>query len=103
MRRRSRTTCSGGSTRSMPRVSGLPAMSEQPLQRARESAADAHRDVLRLMRSGDWRAAEAACQAMNARYPDYAAGWQCASHIALRLDRMVDALGHIDRALSIEP
>jgi tetratricopeptide (TPR) repeat protein len=78
-------------------------MSEQPLQRARESAADAHRDVLRLMRSGDWRAAEAACQAMNARYPDYAAGWQCASHIALRLDRMVDALGHIDRALSIEP
>jgi tetratricopeptide (TPR) repeat protein len=78
-------------------------MSDQPLQRARESAADAHRDVLRLMRSGDWRAAEPACRAMITRYPDYAAGWQCASYIAMRLDRMVDALGYIDRALSIEP
>jgi tetratricopeptide (TPR) repeat protein len=78
-------------------------MSEERLQRTKESAADAHRDVLRLMRSGDWHAAEPACRAMNARYPDYAAGWQCASHIALRLDRMDDALGYVDRALSIEP
>jgi tetratricopeptide (TPR) repeat protein len=78
-------------------------MSEPRPQRARESAADAHREVLRLMRIGDWRAAEAACQAMNARYPDHAAGWQCASHIAVRLNRPADALGYIDRALSIEP
>jgi tetratricopeptide (TPR) repeat protein len=78
-------------------------MSEQRLQRAGASAADAHRDVLRLMRGGDWRAAEAACRAMNARYPGDAALWQCASHIAMRLGHTADALGYIDRALAIEP
>ncbi|HEX2789988.1 MAG TPA: sulfotransferase [Steroidobacteraceae bacterium] len=78
-------------------------MSEPQLQRATGAAADAHQAVLRLMRSGDWRGAEQACRAMNARYPDYAAGWQCASHIALRLGAAADALGHVDRALGIEP
>ena len=78
-------------------------MSEPRLQHARESAADAHRDLVRLMRSGDWRAAEAACRAMTARYPDNAALWQCASHIAMRLDHTADALDYIDRALAIEP
>jgi tetratricopeptide (TPR) repeat protein len=58
---------------------------------------------MRLMRAGDWRAAEKACQALNSQYPDFAAGWQAASQISMRLGVAVDALRCIDRALGLSP
>jgi tetratricopeptide (TPR) repeat protein len=54
------------------------------------------------MRAGDWSAARAACQRLNAQYPTFAAGWHCASHIAITLGAP-DALEHIARALALEP
>lgn len=79
------------------------AIDEQRLQRVRAPAPEPHLQVLRLMRAGDWRAAEKACRALNQRYADFAAGWQSASQIALRLGGAIDALACIDRALTIEP
>jgi tetratricopeptide (TPR) repeat protein len=67
------------------------------------SAAKPHLEVVRLMRAGDWRAAELACQALNNQYPDFAAGWQAASQISMRLGVAADALRSIDRALSLAP
>jgi tetratricopeptide (TPR) repeat protein len=58
-------------------------------------------EVMRLMRAGDWRAAESACRVLNQRYPDFAAGWLAASQIAMRLGSARDALRCIDRALSL--
>jgi len=55
------------------------------------------------MRAGDWRAADQTCRLVNAQYPDFAAGWQAASHIAMRLGSAATALGCIEHALAIEP
>jgi len=67
------------------------------------SAATAHREVLRLMRAGDWRAADSACQRLTAQYPKFAAGWFAASHIAMALRSAALALEAIDRAMDVEP
>jgi tetratricopeptide (TPR) repeat protein len=58
---------------------------------------------MRLMRAGDWRAAEQACQALNSQYPDFAVGWQAASQISMRLGVAAEALRRIDCALSLSP
>jgi tetratricopeptide (TPR) repeat protein len=58
-------------------------------------------EVMRLMRAGDWRAAQSACRVLNERYPDFAPGWLAASQIAMRLGSARDALRCIDRALSL--
>ena len=63
----------------------------------------AHRDVVRLMRAGDWRAADEACQRLTAQYPQFADGWFAASHIAMALRSGATALDAIDRAMSVEP
>jgi tetratricopeptide (TPR) repeat protein len=66
-------------------------------------AAIAHRDVVRLMQAGNWRAADVACQRLNAQYPRFADGWFAASHIATALRSGITALDAIDRAMSLEP
>jgi tetratricopeptide (TPR) repeat protein len=65
------------------------------------AASEPNTEVMRLMRAGDWRAAQSACRALNERYPDFAAGWLAASQIAMRLGSARDALRCIDRALSL--
>ncbi len=55
------------------------------------------------MKAGDWRTAEVACRFLTDQYPDFAAGWFAASHIAAALRSPVKALEAIDRALSTEP
>jgi tetratricopeptide (TPR) repeat protein len=60
-------------------------------------------EVMRLMRAGDWRAAEQACRVLNERHPQFAAGWQAASQIAMRLGSALDALRFIERALRLAP
>ncbi|MGO8976140.1 MAG: tetratricopeptide repeat-containing sulfotransferase family protein [Steroidobacteraceae bacterium] len=69
----------------------------------KEPAEAAHRDVLRLMQAGDWRAADAACRRITERYPSFAAGWYSASRIGTALGSPATALEAIDRALSVEP
>jgi tetratricopeptide (TPR) repeat protein len=81
----------------------FPAIHEKLRQRVKAAAPEPHAQVLRLMRSGAWRAAATACQALNAQYPEFAAGWQSASQIAIRLGGVTDALSCVDRALQIEP
>jgi Sulfotransferase family/Tetratricopeptide repeat len=68
-----------------------------------ESVANAHRDVLRLMEAGNWRAAETACRRLTTQYPRFAAGWFARNHIATALRSPATALDAIDRALTIEP
>jgi tetratricopeptide (TPR) repeat protein len=63
----------------------------------------AHRSVLRLMKAGDWRTADMACRSLTDQYPNFAAGWFAASHIAAALRAPADALEAIDRALRLEP
>jgi tetratricopeptide (TPR) repeat protein len=63
-----------------------------------ESAANAYRNVSRLMQSRNWRAAEPACRRLNTLYPTFAAGWIAASRIALALGSRADALDAADAA-----
>ena len=44
-----------------------------------------------------------ACRSLTDQYPDFAAGWLAASHIAAALRAPAKALDAIDRALSLEP
>jgi tetratricopeptide (TPR) repeat protein len=68
-----------------------------------EAAAKAHRDVLKLMQGQDWPRAEAACRALTARYPGFAAGWLAAGHIALARRRRLAALEAADVAARCAP
>jgi tetratricopeptide (TPR) repeat protein len=68
-----------------------------------EFAAKAHLDVIRHMRAGDWRAAEAACRRLTGQYPRFAAGWLDASRIAIALKSPEAALDLIDQAISVGP
>jgi tetratricopeptide (TPR) repeat protein len=52
----------------------------------------AHEEVVRLMKSGDWRGADAACRGLTAGFPHFAPGWLAAGHIAWALGRREDAL-----------
>ena len=69
----------------------------------KESAAIAHRAVLRLMQARDWRGADAACRHLNAAFPEFAAAWFAASHIALAQGAAAPALDAIDKAAALEP
>jgi len=62
-----------------------------------------HREVVRLLKARDWRAAQGACARLNARYPQFAAGWFTASQIAMAHKAPPRALEAIDRALALEP
>ena len=62
-----------------------------------------HQEVLRLMQTRDWPAAEQASSRLNAQFPEFAAGWYAASRIALMLGNVGDALSRIERAVSIDP
>ena len=62
-----------------------------------------HQQVLRLIKSGDWRGADAVCRQLNVRFPNFAAGWFAASHIALAQGAAAPALQAIDRVVAAEP
>jgi tetratricopeptide (TPR) repeat protein len=62
-----------------------------------------HQEVLHLMRSGDWRAADETCKRLIDQYPTFAVGWLAASHIAMALGTALGALDAIDRAVALEP
>jgi hypothetical protein len=55
------------------------------------------------MRAHAWRGAEEACRRLTAHYPNFAAGWFAASHIAMMRRSPETALDAIDRALGLEP
>jgi tetratricopeptide (TPR) repeat protein len=67
------------------------------------SVIEQHQEVHRLLKSGDLPGASGACKALNETHPDFAPGWASASHIALRLDRPLQAVELIERALAIAP
>jgi len=67
------------------------------------SFAAEHREVLRLMKAQDWRAARAASERLTIRHPQFADGWLAASRIALALKDPLAALRAVDRALQIAP
>jgi tetratricopeptide (TPR) repeat protein len=67
------------------------------------TAANAYREVARLVQARDWRAADEACQRLNAQYPSFAAGWMAASRIALARGASAKALDAIDRGLRADP
>jgi tetratricopeptide (TPR) repeat protein len=67
------------------------------------SAIEQHQEVHRLLKSGDLPNASGACEALNEAYPDFAPGWASASHIALKLERPLQAIQLIERALAIAP
>jgi tetratricopeptide (TPR) repeat protein len=66
-------------------------------------AANAYREVARLMQARDWRAAAAACQRLTAQYPNFAGGWIAAGQIALALGRRQDARDAADAAEGCAP
>jgi tetratricopeptide (TPR) repeat protein len=68
-----------------------------------DSAQQAYRNVSRLMQTGDWHAADEACHRLTAQYPNLAAGWFAASHIATALKSPASALNAIDRAIRLRP
>ena len=82
---------------------GVAAAPQAPLMASlEESAAAGHRNVLRLMQARDLPAARRACEELNARHPGFAAGWVCASQIAMAQKAPQDALAAIDRALGVD-
>lgn len=69
----------------------------------RHSAELALREVLRLMRAGDWRGADQACRRLTAQFPEFPAAWFAASHIGTALKSPAEALEAIERAVLAEP
>jgi len=67
------------------------------------SATAEHREVLRLMKAQEWRAARDACGRLTRRYPQLAAGWFAAGRIAIALREPRAALDAFDRAVRLEP
>ncbi len=68
-----------------------------------DTSVNDHREVVRLLKARDWRAAESACLRLNARYPDFAPGWFTASQIAMTHKAPSRALEAIDRAVALAP
>jgi len=66
------------------------------------SADNAHQELLRLIRARHWSAAKAACDRLNTAYPEFAAGWHCASQISLGSGAALHALSSSDRAVARE-
>jgi tetratricopeptide (TPR) repeat protein len=67
------------------------------------SPAAEHREVLRLIKVQDWRAARAACERLTVQHPRFADGWFAAGRIALALKDPAAALRAFDQALQIAP
>jgi len=68
-----------------------------------QSAANGHREVVRLMQAREWHAAQSACRRLTARHPSFAPAWFAASRIALAMRLPREALEAADRAVEIEP
>jgi tetratricopeptide (TPR) repeat protein len=69
---------------------------------ALDSPDRAYQEILRNIRTQDWRAAEQACLALTGGLPSWAAGWEIASVVALRTGRAREALLRVERALKID-
>jgi tetratricopeptide (TPR) repeat protein len=63
----------------------------------------AYQEILRSVRTQDWRAAEQGCTALISGHPRWAGGWEAASVVALGMGRASEALARIERALAIDP
>lgn len=59
--------------------------------------------VWRLLEQGKMPEAVRACTALNQQYPQYAAGWNSASHLAYKARNLRMAIAAIDRALELRP
>jgi tetratricopeptide (TPR) repeat protein len=59
--------------------------------------------VWQQLERDDIKRAIADCEQLNRTYPDFAPGWNTASHLALRLNKPRAALAAADRALAIDP
>jgi tetratricopeptide (TPR) repeat protein len=67
------------------------------------SPATRHAELLRLMQTRDWQAADAACRRLINEFPAFAPALTAASHIALALGAPDRALTAIEQALLLEP
>lgn len=78
----------------------------KPVQKKKSHSAAARSlesRVWELLEQNNVTQAIANCERLNKQYPDFAAGWHTASHLAMKLNKPPMALNAIDRALSIEP
>lgn len=60
-------------------------------------------EIRRLIDAGQYRAAAAACDRLNGRYPDNDYGWYLTSQVALIIRKPIPGAQAIDRALQIAP
>ena len=67
------------------------------------SASALENQVWQLMKAGRLDEAAAACDQLNQAFPDYAAGWNTSSRVAIGLNEPVIALQAVQRALLLEP
>lgn len=67
------------------------------------SAKALEKNVWQLMKAGRSEEAAAACDQLNQAFPDYAAGWNTASRLAISLNEPIIALQAVQRALLLEP
>ena len=58
--------------------------------------------MLRI-KARDWAAAQPASLRLCREFPDFAPGWFAASHVAVGMRRVAEALGLVDRALRLDP
>lgn len=68
-----------------------------------ENPVEIEKRVWALFDSGNVRAALAACQDLNQRFPDFTSGWRSASQLALKINQPSVALHAIEQALVLEP
>lgn len=60
-------------------------------------------EIREHIEAGKYRAAAAACDKLNASFPDYDYGWFMTSRVALIIKKPIPALHAIDKALEIAP
>ena len=67
------------------------------------SAQALEKQVWQLVKAGRAKEAAAACDQLNQAYPDYAAGWNTSSRVAISLNEPVIALQAVQQALLLAP
>ncbi|MGI9220884.1 MAG: tetratricopeptide repeat protein, partial [Woeseiaceae bacterium] len=67
------------------------------------SAKELEKQVWQLMKAGRSEEAAAACDQLNQAFPDYAAGWNTSSRVAISLNEPVIAMQAVQQALSLQP
>jgi tetratricopeptide (TPR) repeat protein len=67
------------------------------------SAADLTAELVRQIKARDWTAAQPLSAELAASHPEHAPAWLAASHLAVGMRRIPEALRLIDRAVRLEP